>query len=323
MAEIGVDILKAADLLKMGELVGIPTETVYGLAADALNPDAVLNVFKTKGRPSFDPLICHFSSFVKAQSYIQHIPEEVYALVDAFMPGPLTLILPKKNISDIVTSGHSTVAIRVPAHPITHELLELFEGPIAAPSANPFGFVSPTTAQHVNDQLGEKIKYILDGGPCTVGLESTIIEYKEGKAVVLRLGGLALEQIEEVLGHKVDQIQTSSSNPKAPGMLSSHYSPGIPLQTGSVPELLAEHKNKRLGLICLQKGEHPVEAFQEVMELSEEGNLEEAARNIFKALHEMRSKDVELIIAERMPESFLGRAINDRLKRASVQSSSD
>jgi L-threonylcarbamoyladenylate synthase len=323
MAKIGTDLFEANRILREGGLVAIPTETVYGLAADALNEEAVLNIFQAKGRPSFDPLICHFYSLKAASDYVQEIPDEVFALADAFMPGPLTLVLPKKGIPDIVTSGHSTVAVRIPNHPLSLELLEMFEGPLAAPSANPFGFVSPTSAAHVQDQLGEKIEYILDGGPCTVGLESTIIEYREGKPVVLRLGGLALEEIESVLGHPIDHIQTSSSNPNAPGMLSAHYSPGIPLKYGHLDRLITKHANKKLGIICLRKEDHEIPAGSFCIELSPNYDLNEAARKIFGALRQMRNSEAEIILAEEMPESFLGRAINDRLKRAAAQVHSD
>lgn len=323
MNKIGTDLFEADRLLRGGGLVAIPTETVYGLAADALNEQAVLKIFQTKGRPSFDPLICHFSHIEAARDFVTGMSEEVLALAEAFMPGPLTLVLPKKGIPDIVTSGHPTVAIRVPDHPLTLELLEMFEGPLAAPSANPFGFVSPTTAQHVADQLGDKIDYILDGGPCTVGLESTIVEYRDGKPVVLRLGGLALEELETVIGHRIDRILTSASNPNAPGMLSAHYSPGIPLEYGKLSELIPEHSGKTLGIICLRGEDHDIPSGAEVIELSRAYDLNEAARNIFAALRKMRSSKVEMILAEEMPENFLGRAINDRLKRAAAQAGLD
>ena len=254
-----------------------------------------------------------------APRLLREIPDDVYRLTEAFMPGPLSLVLPKRNIPDLVTSGHSTVAIRVPSHPLSRELLEVFGGPLAAPSANPFGFVSPTTAQHVKDQLGKKIDYILDGGDCQVGLESTIIEYQKGKAVVLRLGGLAIEEIEEVLGHRIEKILSSSSNPKAPGMLSAHYSPGVPLVFGRIDQLLDEHLGKKIGIICLKSNEEWRNKSVQIEELSSSFDLKEAARNIFKALRKMRDYDVEIVLAEEMPENFLGRAINDRLRRASVQ----
>ncbi len=190
MATIGNDILQAKKLLLEGELVAIPTETVYGLAANALNPEAVTQIFVVKERPSFDPLIVHVASIDQAQQFITAVPEKAIQLARHFWPGPLTLVLPKQSIiPDIVTSGLSTVGIRCPDHDLTRQLLSELPFPLAAPSANPFGYVSPTTAEHVNNQLGHKIKYILDGGPCRIGLESTIVGFENDQAVIYRSPG--------------------------------------------------------------------------------------------------------------------------------------
>lgn len=240
MAEIGTDIQKAASLLRRGKLVAIPTETVYGLAGNAFNEEAVLSIFETKNRPQFDPLIVHSSGIQWVKQHVNEIPVLAGILMDEFWPGPMTLVLPKKEIvPDLVTSGLDSVAVRVPSHPMTQELLLMLDFPLAAPSANPFGYVSPTTAQHVNDQLGDKIDYILDGGSTTVGLESTIIGFEEGKPIVYRLGGLSIDVIEESIG-PVEIALNQSSDPKAPGMLKSHYAPGKPLYFGNPGELISD-----------------------------------------------------------------------------------
>ena len=197
MAEIGKDISKAKELLERGELVAIPTETVYGLAGNALNVAAIAKIFATKNRPHFDPLIVHVSHFNSINSFASAIPEKAKQLAQEFLPGPLTLLLKRKKIiPDLVTSGLETVGIRCPNHELTLNLLKELSYPLAAPSANPFGYISPTKASHVNDQLGDKIKYILDGGDCEVGIESTIVGFENDKAIIYRLGGLSIEKIE-------------------------------------------------------------------------------------------------------------------------------
>lgn len=318
MAELGIDIARAAEWLKKGFPVGIPTETVYGLAANALDESAVVKVFEAKERPAFDPLIVHVSSINRIEDYAHSIPEEAYVLARSFMPGPLTLILPKKEIiPDLVTSGHSTVGIRIPAHPLIQSLLQSIDFPLAAPSANKFGFVSPTEAQHVQEQLGNEIPYILDGGPCEVGLESTIISFDQNEPVILRLGGLALEDIESVLNRKVNRVLTSSSKPQAPGMLTAHYSPGVPVYFGSWASRPDDIPLSKTALLCLQKPEKlPNDVV--VFELSKSGDLAEAATALFRGLRSFKGSKVELIVAEPMPESGLGRAINDRLRRAAA-----
>lgn len=239
MAQIGQEIGRAKAFLEAGNVVGIPTETVYGLAGNALNSDAVLKIFRVKNRPQFDPLIVHTDSLAKVETFVTAIPEPARQLADACWPGPLTLLLPKRDaIPDLVTAGLPTVAVRVPNHPLTLALLRSLAFPLAAPSANPFGYISPTTAAHVADQLGDRVPYILDGGPADVGLESTIIGFENGQTIVFRLGGLALELIERLIG-PVSVRTHSTSNPKAPGMLSSHYAPRKPLillSPGASPE---------------------------------------------------------------------------------------
>jgi len=218
-AIISDDTKEASRLLSKGKLVAIPTETVYGLGANALDEIAVASIFSAKNRPAFDPLIIHQSSADRILQYASEVPAEAQKLADAFWPGPLTLVLRKQEIiSDLVSAGLKTVALRVPDHPLARKVLEQVEFPVAAPSANPFGFVSPTSAQHVAKQLGNRIDFILDGGQCQVGLESTIIGFKGGETTVLRKGGLAIEEIESLLGHAVAVRTHSSSSPEAPGM---------------------------------------------------------------------------------------------------------
>ena len=317
MAEKGQDQLQAKAILMEGGLVAIPTETVYGLAANALDEQAVLSVFTAKNRPFFDPLIIHVPSLDAAQRYADFNDERLTRLAMHFWPGPLTLLIPKKNnIPDLVTSGLPRVAVRVPAHPLTLELLKSLDFPLAAPSANPFGYVSPTTAEHVAKQLGDKVHYILDGGPCAVGLESTIVGIEDNAIAIYRLGGLAIEDIEAIVG-KVELRLNSSSDPKAPGQLKNHYAPRKPLFLGIGEALLAEHKDKKIAFICFDKGSvqhQPLLSFN----LSPSGNLKEAAVNLFKALRDADDSDAEVVIAEPVPEEGLGKAINDRLRRAAA-----
>ncbi len=319
MAEIGTDIQKAASLLRRGKLVAIPTETVYGLAGNAFNEEAVLSIFETKNRPQFDPLIVHSSSIQWVKEHVAEIPQIARILMDEFWPGPMTLVLPKKeNIPDLVTSGLDSVAVRVPSHPMTQELLQMLDFPLAAPSANPFGYVSPTTAQHVNDQLGDKIDYILDGGSTTVGLESTIIGFEEGKPIVYRLGGLSIDVIEESIG-PVEIALNQSSDPKAPGMLKSHYAPGKPLYFGNPGELISDFDGKRIGFLGFMTRLEFLPNDRQLI-LSPHGDLHEAAVNLFAFMREFEKFPVDIILAEQLPEIGLGRAINDRLRRAAVNS---
>jgi L-threonylcarbamoyladenylate synthase len=314
MASIGTDIQYAKALLEQGDVVAIPTETVYGLAGNALNVAAVARIFDVKNRPQFDPLIVHVPDLNAAGNYIQNIPDAARQLADYFWPGPLTLLLQKKDIiPDLVTSGLGTVGIRCPDHPLTRQLLKELPFPLAAPSANPFGYVSPTTPQHVNEQLGDKIQYILDGGACRVGIESTIIGFENDIPTVYRMGGLSLEQIERITGPV--QVQAhSSSNPKAPGQLKSHYAPGKKVVLGVIEELLQQYPAHTSGLLTFHNDFNS--PFQFI--LSPSGNLDEAAQNLFTALRAFDKMPIDYILAELVPETGLGRAINDRLRRAAA-----
>ncbi len=317
MALINSDINQAASFLKKGEIISIPTETVYGLAGNALNAEVVVKIFEIKNRPSFDPLIVHTHHLDQIRDFVTGIPEQALVLAQAFWPGPLTLLLPRKPvIPDIVTSGLDTVAVRIPHHPLTLALLAQLPFPLAAPSANPFGYISPTRASHVNDQLGEKIPFILDGGPCHIGVESTIIGFPDAVPTVFRLGGKSVEEIEEKIG-KVQVMPQSSSQPNAPGMLKSHYAPGKKVILGQLPELLARYRDQEVGLLSFQNFYQEVPAAHQI-QLSPQGNLHEASQRLFSALRALDQLPVKIILAEPVPDQGLGRAINDRLKRASA-----
>jgi L-threonylcarbamoyladenylate synthase len=316
MALIGTDIKFAKILLTQGDLVAIPTETVYGLAANAFDAAAVAKIYTTKERPTFDPLIVHTDSLVKVQSFVNEIPEMALQLANKFWPGPLTLLLKKKSVvSDLVTAGLDTVAVRIPRHALTKSLLSQLDFPLAAPSANPFGYISPTTSQHVADQLGDKIGYILEGGASDIGVESTIIGFEDGQAVVHRLGGMSVEEIEEVTG-LVKLLPHSSSNPTAPGMLDSHYAPAKALVLGDIPTLVEKYKKENLAILAFQ--ETPVDQ-PHYHYLSQTGDLTEAAQNLFSKLRALDKLPIDKIIAERVPDHGLGRAINDRLSRAAFK----
>ncbi len=315
MAEIGKDISKAASLLKQGKLVAIPTETVYGLAANALDVDAVTKIFVAKNRPYFDPLIVHVKDVNAVKDYAEEIPDKAIELMKHFWPGPLTILLSRKDIvPDLVTAGLNRVGLRCPDHAMTFKLLQSLSFPLAAPSANPFGYVSPTTPQHVNDQLGNEIEYILDGGECKVGIESTIVGFEEDVPVVYRLGGLRVEDIESVTGQV--RVNTNSvSNPQAPGQLQSHYAPRKPVLIGDIPQLISDNKVKSVGVLSFKKLNLDA-AFSKEIVLSPSGNLNEAAQKLFSALRELDKSDIDIILTELVPDTGLGRAINDRLRRA-------
>ena len=314
---IGTDILTATDFLKAGELVAIPTETVYGLAANALNEDAVLKIYAAKNRPQFNPLIIHVASFEQAKQYIKDISVEAEQLAAAFWPGPLTMLFNKQqNVPDLVTAGSKRVAVRVPNHPLSIQLLSQLNFPVAAPSANPSGYVSPTTAQHVYEGLHNKIPYILDGGACGVGVESTIVGWNENNELELyRLGGVAVEAIEKVIGKKIKHHQKISDNPNTPGQLKSHYATNTPLYLGNINELMPEFAGKKIILINFQQYQ-PALAKEQQFLLTENGSNEEAAKNLFRVLREADQQQADVILAERLPDEGLGRAVNDRLERA-------
>ncbi len=314
---VGKDLEYASSQLKNGNLVAIPTETVYGLAANAYDESAILKVFEVKNRPKFDPLIVHVPNLKKAQEVVKNIPEWARLIAKELWPGSLSILLPKKdNLSPLITSGLDTVAIRVPNHPLTLQLLRKVDFPLVAPSANPFGHISPTSALHVEKNLGEKISYILDGGLCTVGIESTIVGEENGKIKIFRQGGIETSKLEKLLGTKIEVLKSGNNkNPSAPGMLKSHYAPKIPLQVGNITSLIEKNTGEKIVAISF-KDDYSGENVKAII-LSKNKDLHEAAKNFFHALHHAESLCPKLIIAEWMPEEGLGKALNDKLKRAS------
>jgi len=310
----------AATALRGGEVVAFPTETVYGLGADALNERAVAQVFAVKNRPRFDPLIVHLSSADDVSRYAAAVDSRATALMERFWPGPLTLVLRKRPIiPDLVTAGLETVALRVPAHPAALALLQAVGVPIAAPSANPFGYVSPTTAVHVEEMLGDAIKLILDGGPCSVGIESTVCAVTEERAVVLRPGGVTVEEIEAVIG-PVTLASSSQSDARSPGTLPRHYSPQVPITLLAPGESIPRSpQGERVGLLTLLP-QSDVEEYAAVEALSRDGDLLEAAANLFAALRRFDHLGLERIVVESVAERGIGRAIMDRLRRAATHS---
>ncbi len=317
---IGTELAEARKYLIQGKVVAIPTETVYGLAGNALNTSSIVEIFHIKNRPFFDPLIVHVGSWEQVQQLTTHIPQTALDMAAEFWPGALTLLLPRSNIvPDLVTSGLPHVAVRMPKHEMAVSLLNSLNFPLAAPSANPFGYISPTTAQHVEKQLGDKIPYILDGGPCHIGVESTIIGFDEHEhPVIYRLGGIPIERIEAVAGRKLSPKPVHFNKPQAAGQLDSHYAPTVPLQIGHLAQLIAQYDhNKKIGILSFAIAYNLPNATNII--LSENGNIDEAAANLFAALRQLDEQKPEIILAEWVPDTGLGRAINDRLRRAAAK----
>jgi L-threonylcarbamoyladenylate synthase len=310
----------AVELLRKGDVVALPTETVYGLAADALNPVAVPKIFEVKERPRFDPLIVHLPD----KQWLERVAKigsrsraQIRKMIMQFWPGPLTLVLDRQPIvPEIVTAGLDTVAVRMSSHPVFAEIISAFGKPLAAPSANRFGRISPTTAQHVFDELSGRIPLIIDAGPTTHGIESTIIAVHDDKIDILRRGPVTAEQLAEF--GEID-IVSARKNISAPGQLPSHYAPKTPLRLIDNAESSAPMKNLRVGLLAWNPIEN-AEHFVAVRHLSESQDLREAAANLFRCLRELDKPDLDLIVAERVPARGLGGAILDRLERASHDS---
>ncbi|MEX2591087.1 MAG: L-threonylcarbamoyladenylate synthase [Chitinophagales bacterium] len=316
--KIGKNIAVAKAALEAGELVAIPTETVYGLAANALDSKSVVKIFEAKNRPFFNPLIVHIGLAENLEELTNSKPAYVDKLIEEFWPGPLTLVLPKSNkVPDIVSGGLDTVAVRMPNHAMTLELLQSLNFPLAAPSANPFKYISPTTAEHVAAQMGDKVSYILDGGACKVGVESTIVKCLDDKILLLREGKIQAEEIEAFTGIKAEKVKTNNEKPEAPGMLSTHYAPNSKILIGNIADLIEKYSDKKLGILSFSE-KYTAEniLYQEI--LSSKENLSEAAANFFSALRNLDAAHVDLILAEYLPEEGIGRAVNDRLRRAST-----
>lgn len=310
MEKTGTDIFEAANVIKNSGLVVFPTETVYGLGANALDPVAVKKIFDAKERPSYDPLIVHIDSIDKIDMITSSFPVNAKILADNFWPGPLTMILPKKsNVPDLVTSNLPSVGVRIPNHPTTLEFLKETGLPIAGPSANKFGYISPTKSSHLTDLL-PNVDYILEGGECRVGIESTIISLVN-EPVILRKGIITKEEIERLIGPVSERVN-SSSNPEAPGMLKKHYAPKTKLEiynpeqsySGNIAFITFGDKN--VPLVC-----------NKVVNLSESGDYKEAAERIYATLRDLDHMDFDLILTSYLPDEGVGKAINDKLKRAS------
>jgi len=315
---ISTDRDAAVELLRKGDVVALPTETVYGLAANALNAIAVAKIFEAKERPHFDPLIVHLPNRDWLER-IADVPAEhrqlIGVLADKFWPGPFTMILPKREIvPDIVTAGLDTVAVRFSAHPLFAEIVGALDEPLAAPSANRFGRVSSTTAHHVLDELDGRIPLILDGGPTEHGIESTIVAIRTGRIAIVRRGPITHEQLSDV-GEVASTVTTTKIS--SPGQLPSHYAPKTPLRLIENAETFFPQKNQRVGLLAWSGPFRSFQAFAAVRNLSDRGDLREAAANLFRYLRELDALGLDLIVAERVPCEGLGSAIMDRLERAS------
>ncbi len=304
------DSFSASRAVQLGELVVFPTETVYGLGANALDKMAVAKVFEVKGRPLFNPLIVHVAEVNQVPPLVSAFPALAEKLAERFWPGPLTLVLPKSVcLPDIVCAGLATVAVRVPRHPIALEFLRLAGVPVAAPSANRFSEVSPTTLDHAQRSLGDRVAYYLDGGPCEVGLESTIVSFGSEKPLLLRSGGIPQEAIEEALCQRLE-IPEANSLPQAPGMLAKHYAPRARLsKKATIPS--------RAGLLAFTT-QPDEDSFAECEILSRRESFQEAAANLYAALRRLDEKNLTEIEIRFAPEWGLGKAINDRLRRASA-----
>lgn len=311
-------IEEAAEVIRQGGLVAFPTETVYGLGADACNPLAVARIFEVKQRPSIDPIIIHVANAASAQLY-GRFPTEASALIRRFWPGPLTLVVPKTElVPPIVTAGLETVGIRMPSHPAALALISAAGRALAAPSANAFGYVSPTEAHHVAEQLSDRIDLILDGGRCVVGVESTVLALAGASPRILRVGGVPLEALREALGTLACSI-SAQDKPEAPGQLRRHYATRTPL------EILDEADRRglpspgeRVGLLSWLAPKSP-ERYAAVEVLSQSGSLREAAANLFAALYRLDSLCLDRLVAHPVPEHGLGVAIMDRLRRCAVR----
>ena len=307
---------RAVELLEKGEPVALPTETVYGLAADALNPIAVAKIFEAKERPHFDPLIVHLPDcdWLDRVAAVRDKERQLIGkLADRFWPGPLSIVLPKREIiPDIVTAGLDTVAVRISSHPVFAQIIGVFGRPLAAPSANRFGRLSPTTAQHACDELDGRIPLIVDGGPTAHGIESTIVAVRAGRIDILRRGAITSEQLSKF--GKIDSV-SPIGKVSVPGQLPAHYAPRTPLRLIEDAESFSPESDQRVGLLAWTSVRSEKD-FAVVRRLSERQDLRQAAANLFCYLRELDQSDLDLIVAERVPLRGLGAAIMDRLQRA-------
>ncbi len=317
MTIISKDIDKAVAILSREQLVAIPTETVYGLAGNIFSEQAIHAIFNVKQRPFFNPLIVHIHSIAQLDELVEEIPDQARQLMDRFWPGSLTLILKKKDIiPDLITAGKPTVGLRMPNHAVTQMLLKKLPFPLAAPSANPFNRISPTSAKHVEDYFKDQIEMVLDGGECSKGLESTIIGFEGENAVLYRLGSISVEEIEATIG-PIRINNKKAVDPNAPGMLAKHYSPTTKtVLVDDIEAFIQRHAEKKIGVISFDQ---PIEVTDRLIVevLSTNGDLEEAASKLYKVLHQLDQLDLDIIVAGKFPNEGLGQSINDRLERAS------
>lgn len=319
MIQISKNINQAIKLLNNNEIVAIPTETVYGLAGNIYNENAIKKIFEVKKRPFFNPLIVHCHSIEEVKKITTYFPAKAQLLADYFWPGPLTLVLQKKDfISDFISAGKSTIAVRIPKHPVTMALLRSIDFPLAAPSANPFGSISPTSANHVASYFKNDLEMVLDGGKCDNGLESTIIGFDDNDEPILyRLGSVSIEDIEMVIG--TIKTNTKSSDPllpEAPGMLTRHYAPNKPtFLTHDLNVKIHENRGRKIGVLSFMNTIQN-SSISHLEVLSPSGNLAEAGANLYEAMHNLDHADIDIILAEIFPNYGIGKSINDRLERA-------
>lgn len=314
---ISDNIHKAVEILENNDLVAIPTETVYGLAGNIYSESAISKIYNIKSRPFFNPLIVHIHSINQLDELTNYIPPKAKILANTFWPGALTLVLKKNiNVPDIITAGKDTVAVRMPNHPATLALLAQLNFPLAAPSANPFGCISPTKAIHVEAYFGDTLQMVLEGGDCEKGIESTIIGFENDDPVLYRLGAISIEDIEDVIGKVVIKSKKENETPDAPGMLEKHYAPlTSTFLVNDIEAAIQSFSGKKIGLLLFSEKNLPLNIeYQEI--LSRNGDFREAAANLYAALHILDKLNLDVIIAERLPDVGLGKSINDRLQRA-------
>ena len=314
---ITTNIQAAKAILDSEGVIGFPTETVYGLAANIYSEKAIKAIFQLKNRPSNNPLIVHIHSMEQLDVVAKEVPEEAVLLAKEFWPGPLTLILPKKKtISSLVTGGKDTVAVRIPNHALALDLLKTVEFPLAAPSANPFSSISPTSAQHVATYFGEKVPVILDGSQCEYGIESTIIGFENDKMVLYRKGSIPIESIEKTIGY-LPELKSSHQQIKAPGMYLRHYAPTTQLRVvENSDSAIMNIDSTKIGLITLSPKAIHSKVYKHVV-LSQTGSLEEAAYNLYRTFHELDLLKLDVMFIEKFPDYGIGSSLNDRIERAS------
>lgn len=315
MVRISTDISQAIELLSQEELVAIPTETVYGLAGNIYSKKAIQAIFTMKRRPLYNPLIVHVHDLKQVAQLTSSFPTKAQELAAAFWPGPLTLILPKSDkVPDLITAGKDSVGIRMPGHPLALELLSQLDFPLAAPSANPFTRISPTTAQHVAQYFTHELSLVLDGGPCTAGIESSIVGFIDEQPILYRLGSISQEDIEQVVG-PVQLITSNNTAPQAPGMIDKHYAPQTRfVLTTDVEKSIQENHGLNIGLL-VHDNSYYID-IQHVEYLSKKGDLQEAATRLYAAMQRLDQLDLDVIIAQQFPDHGLGKSMNDRLRRA-------